>query len=53
MSSSLLIALKMTGVLGAVLALGFYELWSLQRDKARDEKSNAEPDKAKDETPQK
>lgn len=34
MSSSLLITLEMAGVLGAVLVLGFYELWSLKRDKA-------------------
>lgn len=36
MSSSLLITLEMAGVLGAVLVFGFYELWSLGRDKARE-----------------
>lgn len=36
MSSSLLITLEMSGVLGVVLAFGFWELWSLRREKARD-----------------
>ena len=36
MSSSLLITLEMAGGLGAVLLFGFYELWSLRRDKARE-----------------
>lgn len=36
MSSSLLITLEMAGVLGVVLAFGFWELWSLRRDKVRD-----------------
>lgn len=35
MSSSLIIALEMAGVLGVVLAFGAWELWSLRRDKAR------------------
>jgi hypothetical protein len=35
MSSSLLITLEMAGVLGVVLAFGFWELWSLRRDKVR------------------
>ena len=42
MSSSLLITLEMAGVLGVMLILGFYELWSLRRDKARDAKRAAE-----------
>lgn len=42
MSSSLLITLEMAGVLGVVLILGFYELWSLRRDKTRDAKRAAE-----------
>lgn len=48
MSSSLLITLEMAGVLGAVLLFGFYELWSLRRDKAREAQANAEREKAKD-----
>lgn len=36
MSSSLLITLEMAGVLGVVLALGGWELWSLRREKERD-----------------
>lgn len=44
MSSSLLITLEMAGVLGVVLAFGFWELWSLRRDKARD-KSEETPEK--------
>jgi hypothetical protein len=36
MSSSLLITLEMAGVLGVVLLLGGWELWTLRRDKARD-----------------
>ncbi len=51
MSSSLLITLEMTGVLGAVLVFGFYELWSLRRDKARNkahEAQQVEREKQKD-----
>ena len=48
MSSSLLITLEMAGVLGAVLLFGFYELWSLRRDKARDAKRDAEPENERD-----
>lgn len=54
MSSSLLITLEMAGVLGAVLVFGFYELWSLRRDKARElERKQAEDASArkKDESP--
>lgn len=47
MSSSLLITLEMTGVLGAVLVFGFYELWSLRRARARAEAHKAEREKAK------
>ncbi len=36
MSSGLLITLEMAGVLGVVLALGGWELWTLRRDKLRD-----------------
>ena len=36
MSSALLITLEMAGVLGVVLALGGWELWTLRRDKLRD-----------------
>ena len=47
MSSSLLITLEMAGVLGAVLIFGFYELWSLRRDKARElERKKAEDSSA-------
>ena len=42
MSSSLLITLEMAGVLGVVLAFGFWELWSLRRDKARDKAKASE-----------
>jgi hypothetical protein len=41
MSSSLLITLEMAGVLGVVLAFGFWELWSLRRDKVRDKAEEA------------
>ena len=44
MSSSLLITLEMAGVLGAVLVFGFYELWSLRRDKARELEREKEKD---------
>ena len=45
MSSSLLITLEMAGVLGVVLLLGGWELWSLRRDRKRDEqaKKDKEP----------
>jgi hypothetical protein len=43
-SSSLLITLEMAGVLGAVLVFGFYELWSLRRDKARERERNKAED---------
>lgn len=36
MSSSLIITLEMAGVLGVVLGLGFWELWSLRRERNRD-----------------
>jgi hypothetical protein len=36
MSSTLLIALEMSGTLGVVLVLGGWELWSLRRERARD-----------------
>jgi hypothetical protein len=35
MSSSLIIALEMSGVLGVVLIWGGWELWSLRRDRER------------------
>ena len=37
MSSSLLITLEMSGVLGVVIVFGLWELWTLRRDKARDQ----------------
>jgi hypothetical protein len=36
LSSSVLIALEITGTLGVVLILGGWELWSLRREKLRD-----------------
>lgn len=36
MSSSLIIALEFTLVIGVVLGLGVWELWSLRRDKRKD-----------------
>jgi hypothetical protein len=36
MSSSLIITLEMLGVLGVVVGLGCWELWSLRRERARD-----------------
>ena len=36
MRSSLLITLEMAGVLGVVIGFGLWELWTLRRDKARD-----------------
>ena len=36
MSSSLIITLEISGVLGVVLVFGFWELWGLRRDKARE-----------------
>ena len=35
MSSSLIITLEISGVLGAVLIWGGWELWSLRRDRER------------------
>lgn len=46
MSSSLLITLEMAGVLGIVLLLGGWELWSLRKDKASDQTQDKGPDKA-------
>ena len=37
MSSSLIIALEFTLVIGVVLGLGVWELWSLRRDKRKDD----------------
>lgn len=37
MSSSLIIALEFTLVIGVVLGLGVWELWRLRRDKRKDE----------------
>ena len=48
MSSSLIITLEMAGVLGVVLAFGFWELWTLRRDRERDRRADA----AKDESDQ-
>lgn len=48
MSSALLITLEMSGVLGVVLLFGFWELWSLRRDKARSEQQKPAPDAATD-----
>jgi hypothetical protein len=39
MSSSWLIAVEMFIVLGLVLGLAVYELWSLRRDRSRREKN--------------
>ena len=51
MSSSLLIALEMSGVLGVVIVWGLWELWTLRRDKdqTQDPPSNpgAAPEKHK------
>ncbi|WP_198970800.1 hypothetical protein [Xylophilus sp. ASV27] len=35
MSSALIITLEMLGVLGVVLAFGFWELYALRRDKKK------------------
>ena len=43
MSSTLIIALEFTAVIGVVLGLGFWELWSLRRDKKKDEAAAAPP----------
>lgn len=48
MSSSLLITLEMAGVLGVVLAFGFWELWSLRRDKVRGKVRDKARDKAEE-----
>jgi hypothetical protein len=37
MSSSLIITLEMGGVLGVVLLFGLWELWSLRRERRRDQ----------------
>ena len=42
MSSALIIFLEMSGVLGAVLVFGFWQLWSLRREKERDKARAAE-----------
>jgi len=52
MSSSLIIGLEMAGVLGVVLAWGFWELWTLKRDKAKDaEAAKKEQEKLADREP--
>ncbi|MDP3823272.1 MAG: hypothetical protein Q8R33_17530 [Burkholderiales bacterium] len=43
MSSSLIIALEFTLVIGVVLGLGVWELWSLRRDKRKDDAAVAPP----------
>lgn len=40
MSSSLIITLEISGVLGAVLLWGGWELWSLRRDRKRKEQAD-------------
>ena len=47
MSSSLIITLEMAGVLGVVLLLGGWELWSLRRDRKRDRQAEEEAGKDK------
>lgn len=43
MSSSLLVTLEIFGVLGVVLLLGGWELWTLRRDKVRDKLEKHSP----------
>ena len=43
MSSSLIIAFEFTLVIGVVLGLGVWELWSLRRDKRTDAAAAAPP----------
>ena len=43
MSSSLIIALEFTLVIGLVLGLGVWELWRLRRDKKKDDSAAAPP----------
>jgi hypothetical protein len=45
MSSSTIIGLEMALVLGLALGWGFWELWSLKRDKQRDSERNVDADK--------
>ncbi|CAN5755150.1 hypothetical protein BH11PSE7_BH11PSE7_08620 [soil metagenome] len=42
MSSSLIITLEISGVLGAVLIWGGWELWSLRRDRKRTKRAGNE-----------
>lgn len=37
MSSTLIIALEFTAVIGVVLGLGIWELWTLRREKKKDD----------------
>lgn len=41
MSSTLIIALEFTAVIGVVLGLGIWELWSLRREKKKDDAAAA------------
>jgi hypothetical protein len=51
MSSALIITLEISGVLGVVLLLGGWELWTLRRDKAKDrEREMAESARGGDRT---
>ncbi len=52
MSSSLIITLEMAGVLGVVIGLGLWELWSLRRDRARDRAPRGEGPAAGDADPE-
>jgi hypothetical protein len=42
-SSGLIIGLEMGGVLGVVLVWGFWELWSLKRDKLKRQSEEKKP----------
>jgi hypothetical protein len=42
-SSTQIIALEFTAVIGVVLGLGVWELWGLRRDKKKDEEAAAPP----------
>ncbi|MEQ1682872.1 MAG: hypothetical protein ABL916_04425 [Burkholderiaceae bacterium] len=43
MSSTLIIALEFTAVIGVVLGLGIWELWGLRRDKKKDDAAASAP----------
>ncbi len=43
MSSTLIIALEFTAVIGVVLGLGIWELWGLRREKRKDEAARSAP----------